>query len=509
MPILNEYGNPVHSNQRFADSATRYDGSRPYQPIRLADIDKLIPPSDWRVLLSASKKLFTNMGVPRGAILQKAKYVVGQAWNPIFLGEDREWGRMASDLLLNEWYGNCDIKGENFDFKTNLFLDSVSVDRDGDFGIYLTDREYPTLQRISAHSIGSRGNEEVVKTGKGKNRSEYIGLRNMNGVILSPFDRPLAYQHLGDSPEDDEFIPADRMIHVFDPTWHEQCRGLPTFVHALNDLRDALQSQKWEQMAQLVLSSISIMEFNDRGAPDENDTRNYFSGANDSGKANDLTTTSMVGGLIRYLKSNSGNKLEQLKQERPNDMWDRFQDRLNRTSLAGMDWPYSMVWKSNELNSVSQRAELLKARTSVSDRQELLYKPAKRSVGFAIAKCIKMGRLPANSEWWKWGFTKPPVLSIDKGNDEKNNNQSYILGSKNMTQIVSDNSGRTLEEHYMERAHEAAMRKRIAREVSEATGEDVTDEDMQSNPNRAPATVDPSTPKPKGEPPAKKKQSNE
>lgn len=493
--LVDQYGNPVYSNQRFASSSARYDGSRPYMKVALADIDKLIPSCDWQVLVSVSRKLFTNMGIPRGAILQKAKHSIGNAWNPEFHGSDRKWGDYVTSLLMDEWYGNCDVRGHNFDMKTNLFLDSIAVDRDGDFGIYQTDSRYPLLQRISAHHIGSRGKNGKVQRGRGRNQNSYVGLTNSNGVILSKTKQPIAYQILGETEAEDEYIDADRMIHVFDPTWHEQSRGLPALVHALNDLRDALQSQQWEQMAQLMLSSIALVEYNERGAADENDLRNHFT-STPNPTVSDMPTTTMLGGLIRYMKANGGGKIEQIEQDRPGDLWDRFQDRLARTSLAGMDWPISMVWK-NEGNTAVQRADIMKARTSIADRQLLFQYPFRRQIGFAVAKFIKMGRVKPNNEWWKWGYTKPPLLSIDPNRDAKTAQADYLLGGTNMSQIVSSIHGRNLTDHYRERAHEVVLRKQIAAEVTEETGWEVTDADMQKIPN---APVD-NEEKPPGKPP--------
>ena len=426
------------------------------------------------------------MGLPRGAILQLAGYSTSSAWIPVYQGKDREWGKQARDLLLDEWYGNCDIRGQMFDFRTLLYLDSVSIDRDGDFGILLSNDRYPTMQRIGAHRLGDREHGNVVTSGR------YTGRKIKNGVIINDFGRPIAYRII-DEDDSTKFrdVQARDFIHVFNPTWHEQCRGLPVFVHALNDLRDCLQSQQWEQIAQLVISSLALVEYNEYGHADDDDARTELAGATQTNAEDDLLSTSMVGGLVRYFKSNSGGKIEQVRQDRPGDMWESFQDRLARATLAGMPWPYSFTWKGEDLNGVSVRAENLKAQKTIEDRVALLHGPAKRSVGWAISKFIKLGRLEANEEWWKWTFTRPPKLTIDQNRDDKTLSTTYELGAVNMTQIVGERSGRQLEDHLLERADECILQHRIAEEKSRESGYQITKDDLGSIPGSQNAGVDP------------------
>src|SRR5690606_22746695 len=128
MSILDQYGQPVSSGSRhFAAAADRGDRSRPPEPLFREDFDKLIPNLDRQWIVSASRKLFQNFGPVTGAIIQKADNAVGRAWAPKFLGEDKEWGAIAKDWLENQWYGNCDVRGRTWDFKTLLWLDSVAI----------------------------------------------------------------------------------------------------------------------------------------------------------------------------------------------------------------------------------------------------------------------------------------------------------------------------------------------------------------------------------------------
>lgn len=466
MSILDPQGNPVSSqaNTRWIPSATKWSGTLPYEPTRLDDFDKLVPTSDWRVVNSVSKRLFVRTGIVRGAVIQRATQAVGSHWLPVFRGADQNWGKLVQDILINEWFSNCDVRGMMFDWQTLLKVDSITMDREGDFGILLLDSEYPMSQRIGSHRIGQRDQADTVKGGP------FSGAKISNGVILNRYDTPIGYRILGkkiDGSEDQD-VDVTAFIHVFDPHWHDQQRGLPIFVHALNDLRSGIYSQNWELLAQMIVSSIGLVEYNEYGQPDESNPNIAF--REDVNTGDKIPTyEEMYGGMIRYFKSNSGGKLEQIKQERPGDMWESFQDRIIRAALAGVPWPYSLVWKTGDLNGVTQRTELLKAQGAVRERQMLTSRYARRWLSWAVAKFIKMGRIPPNDEWWKWAFTTPPRMGIDPGKEAKANESEFAMGTINMDMLVGERTGNNLESHYRERAHQVQLKQRIAKEFTDAS----------------------------------------
>ena len=131
--------------------------------------------------MSQSRVIFSNFGVPRGAILQKADGVVGRAWEPEFKGKDNEFGDAAKEWLQS-WFNVCDVQGNLQDFKTSLKMDSVAVDRDGDVFILLTETKtgYPQIQHIPAHRVGTRSasvKDDILLVGS------YRGNRIKNGVV--------------------------------------------------------------------------------------------------------------------------------------------------------------------------------------------------------------------------------------------------------------------------------------------------------------------------------------
>lgn len=484
--IYDQHGNQMIASRKFAAPAVNDAQERPWEAIRLADIDKLIPKNDQRTLVYVSRRLYQNMGPVRAAIDQRAMYSVGRAWRPKFVGQATEWGKRAKEWLEEKWFPTCDVRGPNHDWQTGLYLDSVHVDRDGDIGCLYTKTEsgWPQLQRIPAHRIGNRSNDKDVGENDRLIGGPYKGLRISNGVVLNELDRPVAYKILGDNSEgkDDRYVSARDMDFMYDPQWHEQNRGMPLFVHALNDWRDMLQSLDWERQAQLIMSAIGLIEYNEDGMVDTSDPATMFAKPSDGGAASGgLSVKTMQGGLIRYMKSGSGAKLEAMKMDRPGEVWENFWDRGIRSALAGANWPYSLVWKPTG-QGTAERVELQKADRSVMDRQDLLEPIARRRIGWAISVAINNGELSAypgqdHGGFLKWEFTKPAKISIDLGRDANAQIEAWRAGFRNQATILEE-QGRDLETVLFERAREIGRRKQIAAEVSSEMGVEIEDVEM-------------------------------
>ena len=217
-----------------------------------------------------------------------------------------------------------------------------------------------------------------------------------------------------------------------------------------------------------------MIEYNENGGPDLDDPGNVLVGDITSGQG--LSYQTMDGGAIRYFKSNSGGKLETIKSDRPGDVWESFHDRIIRSALAGINWPYSLVWKPTG-QGPAERSEIGKAQRAVEDRQDILTYAASRMVGYAVAKAQKQERLPQSDDWHKWEFTYPAKLTIDDGRVSKELESMWKIGARNMRDIVGM-MGKSLEEHLMERAEEVALRKLAAQTASEKYGVTIEDREM-------------------------------
>lgn len=476
--IVDQYGNPVYTQRKFASGADRHNRAAAPLPVFDADFSKLVPNIDRKVLVSAARVIFQDFGPLTGACIQKANNVVGRAWSPKFVGEDQDFGAEAKAWLENQWFTNCDIRGRAWDFKTLLWLDCVAIDRDGDFITVLTESEsgYPLTQRISVNRIGVRGYypQDFVKEGP------YKDARIHQGVITNRAGRPIAYRILGDTPDEDRDLPASQCIHHFDPLWHDQHRGIPSYAGAIRMVWGSMTAHEREQMNQNIRSSYAFVEYNDHGGPDVDEvgttmgTARVLDGDGNTTTEAEPTIQHFAEGMIKYFRSNSGGKVEAVQNNTPGDMWDKFQDRVIRTALSGVNWPYELVWKGGEINSALVRQIQERARLSVEDRQDVLKNPALFQIRYAVAKAIKLGLLPKPknpADWWKWDFQMPRKFSIDAGRDAAQRREDYKLGLRNRTDIHEE-EGNDPEQKEDERIAEVIRRERkIDRAIDEYAAE--------------------------------------
>lgn len=427
---------------------------RPQEPLTADALPREVSLCDWRNLVSDSRKLYTNLGPVKGALCDKAIYSVGRAWAPKFTGADREWGKVAERWLLDEWYPTADIRGGMFDFVTDLYVSSVSIDRDGEVYVLLTESEngWPQIQLIPATMIGCRERDDYIL-----DAGPYKGLRMMQGVIVNRFGRPVAYRVLGSKPEEDRDYSARDLIQIYEPEWADQIRGFPAFTHALLDLRDHKTVQGYEKSAAALASSLGLIVSNETGAPDASDpgyalTRhrgNQLPGR----ESPDITTEEIAGARVQYYQAGSGSKIEIPKNDRPGPNWESFQNRLIRNALVGAGWPYELTWDASALGGANVRLLVAKAMRSVEDRQDLIRPIARRVVGYAVAKAIKQKLLPPNPEWYAWRFTLPARMTVDYGRDGNSVREDYKLGLLNMGDIIAE-AGGDLDTHIKERAEE-------------------------------------------------------
>jgi hypothetical protein len=451
--ILDQFGKPAKFSWGLIEAGSP-PAELPYWKSPIRAVDDEVSVWEWNRIVAASKKLYANLGPAKGAIDDRATYAVGRAWSPEFTGDDEAWGEEASELLGAQWYPVADVRGEPFDFVTDLYIESVSIDREGDVFVLLTEvgDAFPAIQLIPGHRVGCRDTESIVKDGL------YRGLKIVNGVIKNKVGRSVAYRVLGDDVKQDRDISARSMIHLFDPAWYDQSRGFPGLTHAINDLRSLMTTQGYEEKAAMLASEIGLIEHNETGLPNMTDPAFALTDTTNPPvrPTNGLVSLTMDGGAYRYFRANTGSKIETLKSDRPGQSWESFMDRLIRNAMAGLGWPYEMTWDPSKLGGANIRLILAKAMRSVEDRQDLLRVAAKRCVGYAISKFIQRGDIRHSDDWWKWDFAMPARLTVDYGRDGKADLADLDAGVTSLTDILSE-QGKGLKQHFRKLKKERAL----------------------------------------------------
>lgn len=388
-------------------------------------------PVEWQKMTAFARQLFVQLGEVRGPILEKATYVVGDGWTPQFYGSDRAWGEKA-EAWLWEWMKIADVRGDPFDFHSDLFIGSISLDRCGDFGIVLTETgdSYPQIQFLPSHRIGNRNSQTFIADGP------YRGLKAYNGVIFNEFGRAVAYQVKGEdaSGKQDRTISARDMMLVFDPEWYDQGRGITALAHAIIKLMDLQDIHDATLAGIKAAASIALQEWNDSGAVNSGRNRTATTNSNGSG----ITVEEIDRGLIKYFKANSGNKLEVLRDERPSQNSSEFLEKILRAAYQGIEWPYEFTRDMSKIGGAPARIMLAKAGRTVRKRQRILKKPATRIVGYALSKAIKNKSLTLSNEWWMWNWQMPPIITADAGREAQQDREDLKAGTRSLAEDAAE-----------------------------------------------------------------------
>jgi hypothetical protein len=493
--ILNLFKKPAPDSSWGNYQNTRligggWQGTRPFWRNVTGSIRQEVSPGERRVIISASNRMFWNFGPCHGGLEELAQNTIGRHWFPRFEGKDRAWGKLAEDWLNGQFLDVAYASGLNW--QEGLYLDVLQVKRDGDCGTIYGEAKsgYPQFQQVPWHSVGTRDGAQRVTEGA------YKGKRIYDGVILNEYGRAIAFNVLGETADQDRIIPSQSIDWLMDPRNADQVRGLPAFTSSILDLKSLITLQGYTEAGAQIAASIGLIETNETGFADPADPALALGleGANPQERGG-LFTEEIAGGTIRYIRANSGAKLQQLEPVHESEATSRLMDRLMRQALLGAALPPEWFLEPTATGA-GMRAIVQKLNRTISDCQDMIRKVARRRISYAVSKAIKMGILPEYrgepGGQLKWSFVLPPALTVDEGYQSQATRESYKLGFVTLSEILGQN-GRTLEAHLDEReAEELAIRDRMDRSgLPESAFRILT---PNGNPDQAPATADTQTP---------------
>jgi hypothetical protein len=454
----------------------------------LGDLPSIIPIADWRLLVSLSRQLVLSNGLLKGVLEDKATGVVGDGFDPEFMGTDEAWGERAKMWLTQEFYPQAEHRGI-LDFKDLQYQKSISMDAGGDVFRVLTKRKdgFPSIQLIQAHRVGQRDAGNMLEGG------EYGGMRIENGIVSDPeTGEVVGYLILGENEESDRIVRKGPAAQLIDPVFADQVRGLPAAIAGLRSLVMSEKTDEHEEDFMEMMARIFLIEKNPTGQadPDFNSSE-----AGDGGPG----IQDLWGGIAKVFEAGTDSGLEAFNPgDRPSEAFERAHDRRYRLICLGIGWAYEAAWKMGELTSVGVHAVERKCRQTIRDRQSKIIPSAIEEIRWAIANAIAIKALPFSPDWRAWGVTLPPAYSLNPTKAADSRRKDLELGLTTVGRILREEGtpggAKTL---FRERANEVATRKTIRDEVQTTTGQTISDEEMgrlgvgsQTN-NPAPANNQP------------------
>ncbi len=416
--------------------ATRPSGYYDSTPDFNLSHDEMIDLADLETMRSAGREIYSNFALVAGAVHERATTATGQHWLPIYYGKDAAWGKLATEWL-KEYFKVLDARGQPHTFVGNQWTGSKSLDVDGEYFILpLINKAtgWPSFQYLDGHAVGSRFIND--------DDQRFPGLKFTNGIWRTKFGRPVAYRLLADDPADDRIVKAKNIIHVYDPKWFSQGRGVPSIIQGILDWKDVKKFRENTKTAANVFSSLTVVEKNTEGKADT--TRDYFrkqaTGETNetTGAEKNLVVENYLRGAIRYIKSGGGNDIQAFKYDTPPHQVVTFIDSILRGGFSGMDWPIEQAYDMSGLGTAQVRAITNKCQRSTNRRQHTLNYPAARKIKFALAAAANGGFLPTPPvDWYKWGFAMPPKMTTDAYREAAQDREDYKIGFITMKEIFA------------------------------------------------------------------------
>jgi hypothetical protein len=444
--LLDAYGRPFNQVGNKLYDAARWDRTRPYVQSQAHDYAN-IAGAGHRTLMTLGRYLYANVAPLQNAVNTIANTAIGNSFIAQFYGADKAWGEKAESLLY-EWHKICVLNGGVYDWRAMLQVAIVSIIRDGDIGILLTESEqsgYPQVQIIPAHRIGSPSDEGTVASGPFK------GNALVNGAICNEYGRTIGYRVYSADFTSYQEIPASDLALYYKPEFAEQCRGASRIASGIRDWQDRKQAFEFLRLALKKEASYAVVEHTEEGSLDPDaDEMQSVAGLN----SGTIYEERVDGGAIRVFKSGSNSKVEFPESSRPSANTQAFWERVTRDGLQAIGWPYELTYDSSKIGGASLRMMMEVAQRTIEDYQDMASKIATRIDAWRLAKAIKSGELPANADWWKISHQTPEEMTADKGYSSQVDREEYKLGLTTLKDIAA-RRGKYWEEEREQQAKEA------------------------------------------------------
>lgn len=341
-------------------------------------ISRLSPDSqlelDLQTARDRSRDLYQNDAMG-GAVDGKVNHIIGTGHTPqsrikeregIVTETEAERYNKQLEQVYEDWSPRADRNG-----RSSLWMISRLAARHNEFDgesftvfsdVGRSDKPIPlALQVIDPERVNTPPNlagDRLVR----------LGIRySEGGEILGYY---VQKSHPGDTKNvklDYDYITADRMLHVFEPWFAEQSRGLPWMVRALNRARDAKDFDEATILKCQVEACYAVFVKPGIGGNSILSAQGRSSGTNAAGRRmQDITP-----GSISYLEH--GEEIAFASPQSPGNSFGPFMEWCYRRVAAAINWPYEMLAKNwNGLSFAAGRLVLTDAKKATEVGQQIM-----------------------------------------------------------------------------------------------------------------------------------------
>ena len=403
------------------EGATTWSSSRSWIPGAVTDARIDISVATRTELVRKSRYFEKNNAFVNRLADLFEQFTVGPQGMPMIpASSDPEWNSRAQQAW-DTWCHFPDMTSlQTFATLQGLIARAAFVD--GEVFILKTrgDSGRPRIQVIEAHRICTPPD---LRSEEGKSI--------IDGIKVNNVGRPVGYYVSEGTGTDMTFrlLPAESVIHHFEPGRAGQYRGIPLVSAVLNDINDLDDLQMLEMRAAKDAAEVSNVITSETGEMTTDGLlRSRFQVSNTDGQGNSVTqdTTEFVRNTIggRTVALKRGEKLEQFRSERPSVASQQYWDYLTSKICAGVGISKMLVLPYS-LQGTAVRAELDIANTFFRSRSAVLADTFKRIYAYVMGWSVanEAGLRDKPGDWWKVTTRPPRAVNVDVGR-----NSSALIG---------------------------------------------------------------------------------
>lgn len=397
--------------------------------------------------------------------------VVGTGITPTPNSSSPTWN-VAALKWFNTWAKFADLTSRQTFYSLQAVMARAAAG-DGEIFVFLTNGESgrPRLQLIESHRVLSANLPSYKKE----------GYTDVDGVMLDQFGRPAFYVVGNDAdalsksgPTKVAVIPADQIVHVFEPARAGQYRGITLFHSVLHTLHDLDDLQRYEMLAAKdAASRANIIETESGEMPDDGTiVARSQRVTTKAGTEEDRSAyyNSAFGGKSVVLKR--GDKWSQSESTRPSPAMREFWMYLEALVCKGVNISYAAVsdyagnWGGAALRgAVVSDNRFFEIRTaSLAAALQRIWEYA---IGYAInAKEIvdeKGQPIEPPADWINVHWQPPRRASVDIGRESKAIIEEVRSGLRTYRDVLGE-LGQDWRDVLKQRAEEEAYIDKLASE---------------------------------------------
>jgi hypothetical protein len=413
----------------------------------LEEPEKRISEGDRKDLIAHSRNFEANMPEADAIASIFEELIVGNGLQPIFLGAEQAWASSAKAWLKKNVFPTFGPLGIATDWSTTWKMVFRRVYFDGDILMipYVDRLGIPHCDFVEGTEVANRGTQKTVNGGR------FDGYEIADGVIYGTNGKPIGYQVLGATPDDDRQYSTSQAFLITSPLAFSKPRGLPVLSSAIKEGYHLFDFKKLNAQLVKIHATVQLIETNEKGTPKK--AINPFRTASTGSLSPGYDQSAFIAGTLwemtrpgKHYQKPSG-KLETLKTNSPAAEVQGYVTSMEKSFMLASGFPHQFLISPESIGGAPSRGIQDMLNRTILGWQSLLEKYAL----IALNKCLANGMAltptgggiatNTNEDWMNWSFSKASKLILDAGYERQADREDFAAGLISANDITTKNSG--------------------------------------------------------------------